>query len=64
MTNIQWVQGNPLLALYKINKEIPMIQQQENLKATGKVRIVKTNAQAVTVPTRSESVIATVGADE
>jgi hypothetical protein len=25
-----------------------MIQQQENLKATGKVRIVKTNAQGVT----------------
>ena len=48
MTNIQWVQENPLLALYKINKEIPMIQQQENLKATGKVRIIKTNAQGVT----------------
>jgi hypothetical protein len=48
MTNIQWVQENPLLALYKINKEIPMIQQQENLNATGKVRIVKTNAQGVT----------------
>jgi hypothetical protein len=25
-----------------------MIQQNENLKATGKVRIVKTNAQGVT----------------
>jgi len=32
-----------------LKQEIPMIEQQENLKATGKVRIVKTNAQGVTV---------------
>jgi hypothetical protein len=31
-----------------LKQEIPMIQQNENLKATGKVRIVKTNAQGVT----------------